>query len=332
MDASLVNCRVKIQGDNVNNCKVTLLSPKYLSNNCALKELSYWLHVMKRPQGWHYDMDEAWILENIEKAKLKKGATILDAGAGLGVMQYVLAARGYNVVSLDFCKREVPKEAEGIFNHILERQDGFEYQHSYQKFIVHSAGLASRGGLSLLRDKLTAPHLLSRFYYKVKREMLHVFYRTMERVRGNNQYGQIKFVRAAFHNMPFEESLFDAVVSVSALEHADINLLGENISEMVRVAKPGAPILISTSAIGDSKDVFDEITSGWCFSCNTMSRFSENAHDEYKKYKDVELEILKSDRWRQRIDSCYFTVPESPFYKKRMTQLPYLPMGLLLTK
>jgi len=315
----------------MNSLKVTMLGLRFLSNENILKELAYWLHVMKRPQGWHYDMDETWMLENLEQAKLPKGATILDAGAGLGVMQFVLAARGYNVVSLDFTKRAIPKEANGIFDVILDNQEDFEYKHSYQKFIVHSAGSVSGEDIPpapTLLDKFMAPNLLPRLFYKTKREVLHFIFRTIEKFKSNKQYGTITFVRGAFHEIPFGDNHFDALVSVSALEHADIDMLDKNISEMVRVVKPDAPILISTSAIGDEKDFFDVKSQGWCFSSATMSRFADNTVDEYAKCKDIEREILSSSVWQASLDSCYFLEANGHFYKKNISRLPYFPIGI----
>ena len=47
----------------------------------------------------------------IDNLNLKKGSYILDAGAGLGPLQYILAARGYNIASLDFKKRKSPSKS-----------------------------------------------------------------------------------------------------------------------------------------------------------------------------------------------------------------------------
>ena len=74
--------------------EIKLLSVKYLEDKTKLSEIDYWLKVMGRAQGWHYDMDIVWIISELEKAGIKKGATILDAGGGLGITQFILAARG----------------------------------------------------------------------------------------------------------------------------------------------------------------------------------------------------------------------------------------------
>ncbi|RKY40680.1 MAG: hypothetical protein DRP81_09100 [Candidatus Omnitrophota bacterium] len=42
--------------------------------------------------GWHYILDLAWIISHID---IPPGCKILDAGAGGGILQYLLAIRGY---------------------------------------------------------------------------------------------------------------------------------------------------------------------------------------------------------------------------------------------
>ena len=48
--------------------------------------------------GWHYLLDLSWIITNLEAID---GRTILDAGAGIGLMQWYLAKEGAQVISVD---------------------------------------------------------------------------------------------------------------------------------------------------------------------------------------------------------------------------------------
>ena len=89
---------------------------------------------MNRPQGWHYDMDIIWLLNELDNAGIKQGATILDAGAGMGITQFILASRGYNILSLDFSPRSKPL-AEGIFDIKVLDQKKLDYQHDYIGFV-----------------------------------------------------------------------------------------------------------------------------------------------------------------------------------------------------
>ena len=48
------------------------------------------VEVLNRPNGWHYDLDHIWILRSLESIDLPKGATILDAGAGMSCSSFWL--------------------------------------------------------------------------------------------------------------------------------------------------------------------------------------------------------------------------------------------------
>ena len=51
------------------NDKAELLGTQYLENKEILKLIDYWLKVLNRPQGWHYDLDIIWILEELKNNK-----------------------------------------------------------------------------------------------------------------------------------------------------------------------------------------------------------------------------------------------------------------------
>ena len=89
--------------------RIELLNVDLLNQSDLLAEIDHWLKVFNWQQGWHYDLDIIWTLNCIEEYGLKPGSTIMDAGGGLGITQFLLAARGYNVISLDFNTRSIPK-------------------------------------------------------------------------------------------------------------------------------------------------------------------------------------------------------------------------------
>ena len=72
--------------------------------------------------GWHYYLDLAWILHRIRR--LPAGSLILDAGAGYGLAQLLLAELGYNVISVDYRPRRLLRtfrERYGSNLHFLNR-------------------------------------------------------------------------------------------------------------------------------------------------------------------------------------------------------------------
>jgi ubiquinone/menaquinone biosynthesis C-methylase UbiE len=318
--------------------EIKLLSVKYLQDKTKLREIDYWLKVMGRAQGWHYDMDIVWILSELEKAGIKKGATILDAGGGLGITQFILAARGYNVISLDFSKRKIPILAHGIFDIKIEDQEDLDYDHDYMGSVDYKESnnslvnksnsiLKSLNNFLFNKTFVQKTSIINNFFDS--RETLKL--NNIEKEKNNSNYGSITFLRASFHDIPMSNGSVDALVSVSAIEHADKKLMLKNHNEMVRVVKKGGPLLISTSASNSKDDTFDEKTLGWCFSLNSLKKLQNNLNIDFE-YNIVENEILSSKKWLKRLDRYYYSDPESIFYNKKMQSLPYAPVGIKIIK
>ena len=317
---------------------VQLLTSNLLNDNQKLKEIDHWLSVMNRPQGWHYDMDIVWLLQELENSGIKKGDTILDAGAGMGVTQFILAARGFNVISLDYSHRECPKIADGIFDISILSKDTLNYNHTYMgsvdygiksdadKMNEKKEGILSFAIKTILKGRTYST--LSNLLKKRRNNLIN----SRERELDHSNFGEIKFIRAAFHDIPLEDFSVDAIVSVSAIEHADQTLMEKNIFEMKRVLKKGAPLLITTSATNQEKDVYHKKTLGWCYSKASLNNMAAIKNINKFNYKLAEKEILESKLWRTRIDSYYANDPDSEFFKKRIKKLPYLPVGVKIIK
>ena len=65
---------------------------------------------------------------------------------------------------------------------------------------------------------------------------------------------------------------FDAVVSLSALEHIPIEQLGTALAELSRVLKPNAPWAVTTSGTEQSATWLHEPSQGWCYSVNDLNK------------------------------------------------------------
>jgi ubiquinone/menaquinone biosynthesis C-methylase UbiE len=317
---------------------IQFLNADLLNDQPKVKEIDHWLKVMNRPQGWHYDLDIIWILQELEKAGIKKGATILDAGAGMGVTQYVLAAKGYNVISLDFSHRTIPDLTKGIFDMQVESVQDLNYKHDYMGFVDYGTGtteapeqrdsLAVRGMKMINRGPVYLWGLVKN-YFRMKRNK---DYNIRERSNDHKDFGTIRLIRAAFHEIPLADMSVDALVSVSAIEHADKALMSQNIQEMKRVVKEGGLALITTSASDQRQDVFHEKTRGWCFSEESLKEMGLITGPIEFNYEEAEKNILNSHNWFSRIDPYYYNDPESEFFRKKIRQLPYLPVGIKIIK
>ncbi len=309
--------------------QIKLLQASLLGDKKKLKELTHWLRIMNRPNGWHYDLDHIWILEELEKAGIYPGATIVDAGAGQGVMQYLLAARGYNVISLDFSLRTPHPRARGIFKIKGDGDTEIPYKHPYMKFITYGV---NRSGSLLKRltfQKLRKlPELPQRI---VRNTRSYVSYLCERLFRQHGNFGVITYVRAPFHDVPLEPGIADAVISVSAIEHADIDLFDNNIKSLLQLLKPEAPLLLTTSATSEENNTYDHIVEGWCYSRTALSKYFPGIELDFDAVACAQS-LFDSKTFMRRLDSYYYLNPESPFFKKRFTVFPYLPLAVKLFK
>lgn len=305
--------------------KVQLLYPTLLADEKKLEELSYWFNVLNRPNGWHYDLDHIWILSELEKAGIKPGDTIVDAGAGQGVLQYLLASRGYNVISLDFSPRTIPKRTLGIFSINGDGSASINYEHSYMKVINYSGGKNN----SLLR-KFSIERLKKIPFFTGRTIRSSIFWFKERFFVNHEKYGHITYVRAPFHEIPLGDAFADAVVSVSALEHADIDLFRANIDSLSRLLKPNSPLLLTTSATKDENSSYNETVEGWSFSSTHISELLPGCSVTFDG-DACEQALMKSDKFMERIDPYYFQEGQL-FCASNFASLPYLPLAIKLDR
>ena len=74
-------------------------------------------------------------------------------------------------------------------------------------------------------------------------------------------------MRANLCNVPeIASNSFDAVVSLSALEHIPVDLLPQACAEITRICKPDVKVAITTSATEQEATWFHHPSQGNCFS------------------------------------------------------------------
>jgi len=314
---------------NINN-EIKLLEVSLLDDKKKLKEISYWLKVLNRPNGWHYDLDIIWVLKELDKANILPGSTIIDAGAGQGIMQYLLAARGYNVISLDFSPRTKPRATRGIFNIIGNGNDDIDYQHPYQEFISYGLNPVMKKWQNMFKSGSIKK--IPRIPKKLLSLITYRIFNSFERFLKNHQsYGAITYLRAPFHAVPLESSSVDAVISLSAIEHADISLFDKNVEELQRLLKLQAPFLLTTSATVSNGNIYDEKTSGWCYSLSSLKKYFLNYNVKFDT-EQCSSGLIESELFRSRLDPYYYHDKTGFCYKKHISTLPYLPVAIKFVK
>lgn len=325
-------------GENVRRDKIELLDVGLLKDKNKLKVIDHWLRVMNWPNGWHYDLDIIWVLRYIEQLNLPKGATIIDAGAGLGITQFILASCGYNIISLDFADRQVPKFAKDIF--IVEKA-GSElagYTHEYMEFMDYSRNQGfkekKRGDLLSLFKKAVNPKRFGLNIFAVRnffKKSLNFDY-LLERMKGHRDFGKITFLRGTFNNIPLADNTVDALVSISAFEHNTYEDMPASINEFMRVAKKNSSLFITTSA-SEKEDWYFEPPKAWNFSKETLSEwFGVSADDITFNYREVFEGIVQSKALQKRIPLSYKLSAENGLPYGKLEEARYVPVGIVKVK
>lgn len=289
--------------------KIELLDPSLLDSK-EFKIVDYWIKVFKLEIGWHYHLDLVWQLKEIKKLNLAKNDTIIDAGAGLGLMQFILASLGYNILSIDFTQRKASKIYSSIFNIKYEKKGLYE-----NEYVTHMNNL-----FSITKNK-------KRFNFLERLNFKNIFEFIRTRIKS---YGEIKFITSDFSNLSFiQDNSISAIVSTSAIEHNDsIEKLSFSIKEFERVLKKNAPMLITTSA-SNKATWWHKPSKGYCFSeSDLIKTFNiSNFESNFDKYPNVLLNIQDSNYLKAKMPSFYLNNPNCGM-PNGIWDPKYLPVGI----
>jgi glycosyltransferase involved in cell wall biosynthesis len=266
--------------------KIEILSLNLLKKHQNLKDSIYKMSDnLKLPLGWHYILDLTWIISNL--GQLPKGSTILDAGAGNGLLQFLLANMGYKIISVDFSPRTPPQTCKNVWN-IIPIDNGIDYDNEYIKH---------------LKENYSVGHVP--IYNPYKLETQNELYKLLE-----STYNTIIYYRSDFTDMRLiKNDSIDCIVSVSALEHNDHKTGEKAVEEFARVLKPRGKMLITVSA-SLSEDWFHEPSKGWCYCEASLKKFfglNDNTRSNFQN-KDILFQLLKNkdNELNLRLADFYF--------------------------
>lgn len=272
--------------------------------------------------GWHYHLDLAWLIKEIRN--FPRGAILLDAGAGHGLTQFIIAELGYNVISADFVGRAFnPKHLKryGKLIYYLNDQD-YSFNNPYTRHLKKSFNTALK-----IDSIFPINRLFRRFLNRPDKANINLGavisiieknrHRPSEKQR--NQFpilnatencGKIFIYKCDLKDMPLlPDNFVDGVVSVSALEHNEHKDTKKCVAEMLRVTKPGGRLFLTVSA-SQSKDWFHNPSKGWCYSENTLKRLFDLPEHTHSNYFDKErmFDLLKKENneLHRRLSPSYF--------------------------
>ncbi len=235
--------------------------------------------------GWHYLLDWSWILAMLGEVE---GRHILDAGAGEGLLQWYLAGRGAEVISVDRTSRaELSLRYRARFSvRGMMGDDLVSPWQVWQKNIQHARGIKAkastwiRGFGGLIETGLPK--------------------------RGN---GKVILYNCDLSDMPsIPDNSVEAVVAVSALEHNSPAGLAKVVDELMRVLKPGGFLFATLGAARDT-DWFHEPSQGWCYTEASLRRLFSLPGDvfsNYSQYDELFTSLKNCAELHHNLASFYF--------------------------
>lgn len=233
--------------------------------------------------GWHYLLDLAWILSQLDKIA---DQTIMDAGAGVGIMQWYLAEHGAQVLSVDRGSRA----------------------HLAGKFRRNFSVSGVREGDLLPLTAVTAsrrPVQLARQAWGRARGFGREIFTSASAKTPN---GEVLIYHQDLQDLvDIPDQSVDAVVAVSSLEHNPPDDLRAVVAELMRVLKTGRPLLGTLGAA--KQDWFHEPSHGWCYSEATLlSAFDlpVGTPSNYSEYDQLFRELRECGALRDNLASFYF--------------------------
>jgi ubiquinone/menaquinone biosynthesis C-methylase UbiE len=210
--------------------------------------------------GWHYITDLAWILD--KAMKWPQGARVLDAGGGAGPTQFLLAEMGFHVTNIDLHLPLPPKRYARRYGAVRKELKSFRPT----EYLSHLQTIgAPRGPLGQLKEvglRLQPFEAARNVLYETR----HVRWRSKCNLSGQ-PIGRVDWIVGNLCDCrEVTSETFDAVVSLSALEHVPIDLLPSAVREIRRMMKPDAAWAVTTSATERASGWYHSASRGWCFS------------------------------------------------------------------
>jgi 2-polyprenyl-3-methyl-5-hydroxy-6-metoxy-1,4-benzoquinol methylase len=267
------------------------LDPESIIGSDDFKVVESFIRGTGRTQiGWHYIVDLTWIYSKAKGWPI--GASVLDAGGGRGPAQFMLAELGFNVTNVDLVHMNP--------SYVLRRRYGVELSklasYADTEYVEHL--LRFRGSfLALLKKARNAAResVFFRDHVANGYDIRHNGWR--KKVEADDTtVGNISWVIGNLGCMPeIENASFDAVVSLSSLEHIPLEYLPAALAEIQRVLKPQAFRAITTSATGQCATWFHHPSKGYCFSTADLQKIfsstpadNSDAETVLKKYRSCE--------------------------------------------
>jgi ubiquinone/menaquinone biosynthesis C-methylase UbiE len=256
------------------------------SEKSTIDELKALAVELKLEFGWHYLLDLSWIIRQLDNVN---GQKMIDAGAGTGVMQWYLANKGANVISID-------RESRANLAPKFRRR--FQVAGLRENDLRDGSG--SSGGINQSSLKTRMADLVDAVKYETK---------TRARSADHGNTGKVIIYNQDLTELnDIPDDSIDTVVAVSSLEHNSPDGLEKVVVELLRVLKPGGAILATLGA-AKGEDWYHEPSQGWCYSEATLRRIfdiSSDAPSNYEQYDQLFKSLMDNEELKDNLASFYF--------------------------
>jgi len=266
--------------------------------------------------GWHYITDIAWIYSKIKN--WPRQYKVLDAGGGFGPLQFLLAEMGFDVTNIDMNLKPPLREYSRRYKTkmaILNSYRPTDYKE-------HLDALSQETGNGKHPHKISIQEMIK---YLIERTPLYSFYVYLKRIKNINNFnvmndkwrrtigikmgrpGRIEWMVGNLCEMPEIPSCkFDAVVSLSALEHIPLDVLPFAMNEIRRVLKPNAKWALTTSGTHKKTTWFHEPSQGYCFSENDFKKYFSASRKEGVNPEIILNKYVNCDYLKRNLAQFYF--------------------------
>jgi ubiquinone/menaquinone biosynthesis C-methylase UbiE len=261
---------------------IELLGPALLdSERQAADAVRRFARSLRISLGWHYLLDVVWTNRQIDTPPR---SSVLDAGAGVGIMQWLLAERGVNVISVDRIDRS---------------QLSVRYRARYAVTGLRHGELAPIGR-SLVADARNGSLAI---------DAVRDAGGLLGRALGRGRYrGMVTVHRSGLGDLSaVPDASIDGIVSISSLEHNELDDIPGIMAELWRVLRPGG---ILTATVGAAKtDWYHKPSRGWCFSEATLRQLfglSASTPSNYDQFDEILESVRRNDELRLNLAQSYF--------------------------
>jgi SAM-dependent methyltransferase len=269
--------------------KIEILSVELLDRQRPMVEdLKRFARSLGLEFGWHYLLDLTWILSQLGAIR---GKSIMDAGAGTGILQWYLAGRGAEVISVDRSSRaELPI---GFRGHYRVR--------GLREIDLRSSWTLLFKNFSRQADRPFYRRWASRLYH-FGRDLINI-------ARRPQGPGSVLIYNQDLSDLAdIPDNSLDAVVSVSALEHNTPQGLEKVVVEIMRKLKPNG-VLLATLTAGRDQDMWHAPSSGMCYTDLSLRRvfgLEPDAPSNYAHYDELFAALVNCAELRENLASFYF--------------------------